>query len=103
MLESIGFMFNTIKVCNRLVVVLRGRQCPKRAFRHFKLAARAGYESSINTVKRGFKDEFVTKDEYANTLHAYQKMQDEMKSDARDKAALFYTLGEWVYHLLSDV
>ena len=29
---------------------------------------------------------FVTKDEYEKTLRAYQKMQDEMKSDQRDKA-----------------
>ena len=28
----------------------------------------------------------VTKEEYANTLRAYQKIQDEMKSDQRDKA-----------------
>ena len=26
----------------------------------------------------------VTKDEYANTLHAYQQRQDEMKSNDRD-------------------
>ena len=29
----------------------------------------------------------VTKDEYANTLRAHQKSIDEMKSDAREKAA----------------
>ena len=33
----------------------------------------------------------VTKEEYAKTLREYQKSQDEMKSDMRDKAAaLFY-------------
>ena len=30
---------------------------------------------------------FVTKDEYANTLRAYQRRHDEMKSDQRDKVA----------------
>lgn len=29
----------------------------------------------------------VTKDDYANTLRAYQKRQNEMKSEMRDKAA----------------
>ena len=29
----------------------------------------------------------ITKDEYANTLRAYQQRHDEMKSDDRDKAA----------------
>ena len=37
-------------------------------------------------VKEGFMDGMVTKDEYANTLRAYQSRQDEMKSDDRDKA-----------------
>ena len=32
----------------------------------------------------------VTKDEYANTLREYQKSQDEMKSDARDKAVAYH-------------
>ena len=35
---------------------------------------------------------FVTKDEYANTLRAYQKIQNEMKSDMRTKAA---AIGDW--------
>ena len=57
-----------------------------RAYKHFILAARAGYEKSLDTVKQGFEHRIVTKDEYANTLRAYQKIQDGMKSDARDKA-----------------
>ena len=39
-----------------------------------------------DAVKDGFMKGYVTKDEYANTLRAYQKIQDEMKSDQRDKA-----------------
>ena len=37
-------------------------------------------------IKQGFMGGVVTKDEYANTLRAYQKSKDEMKSEARDKA-----------------
>ena len=51
------------------------------------MAARAGYDESLDAVKAGFRNGVVTKDEYANTLRAYQKIQDEMKSDERDKAA----------------
>ena len=58
----------------------------QRAFRHFKLAAKAGYKPSLETVKEGYMRGNVTKDEYANTLKEYQKSQDEMKSDAREKA-----------------
>jgi len=58
-----------------------------RAMSHLILAARAGHEGSLDMVKKGFMVGMVTKDEYANTLRSYQKIQDEMKSDERDKAA----------------
>ena len=58
-----------------------------RAFKHLLIAAKAGVKLSLNVVKQGFMDGFVTKDEYADTLRAYHERQNEMKSDARDKAA----------------
>ena len=51
-----------------------------RAFKHYILSARAGDNKSLNVVKGGFMRGFVTKDEYANTLRAYQQRHDEMKS-----------------------
>ena len=57
-----------------------------RAFKHFIIAAKAGYKKSLEAVKEGFMKGVVTKDEYANTLRACQDRHDEMKSDARDKA-----------------
>ena len=57
-----------------------------QAFKHYILAAKAGYTKSLDMVKEGYKKGYVTKDEYASTLRQYQKSQDEMKSDARDKA-----------------
>jgi len=51
------------------------------------IAAKAGSKDSLDQVKNGFMQGIVTKDEYANTLRAHQKIQDEIKSDARDKAA----------------
>lgn len=59
----------------------------QRAFRHFVIAAKAGYEKSLDMVKQGFTKGDVTKDEYANVLRACQKQQDEMKSGERDKAS----------------
>ena len=58
-----------------------------RAMKHFILAARAGFKKSLDCVKQGYMKGDVTKDEYANTLRAYQQQHDEMKSDDRDKAA----------------
>ena len=58
----------------------------QRAYKHFILAARAGYKQSLDAVKLGFMNGIVTKDEYAQTLRAYQKSHYEMKSEMRDKA-----------------
>ena len=58
----------------------------QRAMKHFLLAAKSGYKLSLDKVKKGYMMGDVTKDEYANTLRAYQKIQDEMKSDGRDRA-----------------
>ena len=55
----------------------------QRAIKHFILAARAGHEEALEGVNIGYKHGIVTKDEYANTLRAYQKSQDEMKSEMR--------------------
>ena len=57
-----------------------------RAYKHHILAAKAGFNISLVKVKEGFMKGYVTKDEYADTLRAYQQRQDEMKSDDRDRA-----------------
>ena len=59
----------------------------QRAYKHCLLAARAGHANALKLVKEGYKVGFVTKEEYSNTLREYQKSQDEMKSEARDKVA----------------
>ena len=61
-----------------------------RAYKHFVLAAKAGFEESLDNVKKGYMDGIVTKDEYASTLRAYQQRVDETKSDDRDKAEAAY-------------
>ena len=56
-----------------------------RALKHYTIAAKAGNKGSLSAVKVGFMSGFVTKEEYANTQRAYQKAQDDMKSDMRDE------------------
>ena len=65
-----------------------------QAVKHFILAANAGFKKSLDMVKKGFVRGIVTKDEYANTLRAYQSRHDETKSVMRDKAeAVASTMG----------
>ena len=63
----------------------------QRAMKHCLIAARAGFKHSLDTVKDGYKNGYVTKEEYANTLRAHQKSKDEMKSDTRDKALALHS------------
>ena len=58
----------------------------QRAMKHFLLPARAGCKESSDAVKEGYMNGYVTKEQYANALREYQKSQDEIKSEARDKA-----------------
>jgi len=58
-----------------------------RAYKHFIISARDGDKNSLGEVTKGYKKGLVSKDEYASTLRAYQKRQDEMKSASRDKVA----------------
>ena len=53
----------------------------QRAYKHYLIAAGAGFKLSLDIVKSGFRSGIITKDEYANTLRAYQKSQDDIKSD----------------------
>ena len=62
----------------------------QRAYKHLLISARAGDTASLNMVKQGYMNGHVTKEEYANALRECQKSQDEMKSEARDKALLPY-------------
>ena len=61
-----------------------GNHC--RAMKHFMIAARTGHNDSLDRVKEGFMIGIVKKDEYGDTLRAYQKWHDETESDARDNA-----------------
>ena len=67
-----------------------------RAIKHFIISARAGSERSLENVKVGFMRGIVTKDEFASTLRAHQLRKDEMKNDARDKAAAIDMMGQWI-------
>ena len=58
----------------------------QRAHKHFMIGAMAGHKRALAAVKEGFMEGLVTKDEYANALRAYHKSQDDIKSDARDRA-----------------
>ena len=57
-----------------------------RAMKHHMIAAKCGFDKSLEAVKTGFGFGFVTKDEFESTLRAHKDSRDEMRSEQRDKA-----------------
>ena len=60
----------------------------QRAMKHFMMAAKCGFKVSLQTVKEGFTQGHVTKQDFEKTLRDYQASCDETKSDQRDRAAV---------------
>ena len=61
----------------------------ERASKHFLINAKAGFELSLNAVKKCFENGFVTKDQYAEVLRAYQKKQEDSKSAMREETLVY--------------
>ena len=73
--------------------VVEAQECNNhRAMKHFIIAAKAGRDKSLAVVLKGIMHGDVTKEEYAHTLRAYQKRQQEIKSDEREKAAKYFEM-----------
>jgi len=59
----------------------------ERALKHHLIAARAGYNDSLNTIKKMYGYGHATKDDYTVASQAYQEYLGEIKSPHRDEAA----------------
>jgi len=58
-----------------------------RAYKHWMISANDGLVKSMKTIQEGYKRGFVTKDDYAKTIRAYDNSIAEMRSDDRDRYA----------------
>eukprot|EP00956_Cyclotella_meneghiniana_P015152 scaffold22984_cov26-Cyclotella_meneghiniana.AAC.2 len=60
----------------------------QRAMMHFMIAAKCGCKDSLDIVKKGFRQGYVTKEDFEKTLRDYyQAAYEETKSEQRDRAA----------------
>ena len=66
------------------------RESPKLAYKHYIIAAEAGYDESLKKVKTGYAQGHVEKDVFENVNRAHKAAKNEVKSEARDKAAEWY-------------
>ena len=60
--------------------------------KHYAIAAKAWDKKSLDAVKEGYMDGYVTKNEYANTLRAYHQRLTDLKSDSRERSRLMNEL-----------
>jgi len=58
-----------------------------RAVKHYMIAVRGGYTSSLSNIRDLYSDGHATKDDYTKALRLHQEYLSEVKSDQRDKAA----------------
>ncbi|EJK54428.1 hypothetical protein THAOC_25946, partial [Thalassiosira oceanica] len=56
------------------------------AYKHLMIAAKAGYMSAIEPIKRGYMEGVVTKEELANALRMNKESRDALRSESRDRA-----------------
>ena len=61
-----------------------------RGVKHFMIAAKAGHEPSLNSMKKAYMQGYATKGEFEQTLRSYQESRAELKSDQRDVAQKIY-------------
>ena len=58
--------------------------------KHLMIGAKSGYKDSMDLIKQGFVEGWVTKNELEETLRANEESLDELKSVQREKAALMW-------------
>jgi TPR repeat protein len=58
----------------------------ERAMKHFIIAANLGHDGALEMVKKGFRKEDVSKEDYASSLRGHQAAVDATKSQQREEA-----------------
>mmetsp|Transcript_7961 Transcript_7961/g.17959 ORF Transcript_7961/g.17959 Transcript_7961/m.17959 type:complete len:445 (-) Transcript_7961:198-1532(-) len=77
---------------SRYVLGAEANQAGKRhgvelAMKHWIIAANAGHDESLEAIKDGYAQGYVTNEVFTKVLRAHEAATDETKSDQRDQAA----------------
>ncbi len=62
----------------------------ERAIKHFIIAAKLGFDESLEIVKENFRGGFVSKEDFEAALRGHQAAVDATKSEQRDAAYAFF-------------
>ena len=58
-----------------------------RAVKHWMIAARAGWDKSLESIRECFMNGYATKDDFELALRAHKEAKDETKTTQREAAA----------------
>jgi TPR repeat protein len=75
---------------NNLGCIEQKRGRIDRAFKHWIIAAKQGYDAGLGAVKKGFAHGVVTKEDFEAALRGHQAAVDATKSKQRDEAYRFW-------------
>ena len=62
----------------------------ERAYKHYIIAAKLGYDDALEVVKQNFRRGYVNKDDFEAALRGHQAAVDATKSEQRDAAEEFF-------------
>ena len=77
---------------NNLGCIEQERGRIDRAFKHWIIAAKQGYDNALEAMKKGFALGYVSKDDYAAALRGHQAAVDATKSKQREEAYKFWQM-----------
>ena len=83
---ELAAMGGNLKARHRLACMEMHVGNTDQGVKHFMIAAGAGYDDSLDYVRRSFMLRVATKDDFEKALRAHKEANDEMKSDQRDAA-----------------
>ena len=78
----------SIPAHKRLARYHQNVQNSEESIKHFKVAASAGDQESMDRATKAYRQKLISKEDLAQTLRAHQASQNEMKSEDRDIARM---------------
>ena len=86
---ELAAMRDCIPARNNLGVLHSEAGDRERAYKHFVISAKAGFNDSFNVIKHDYENGLITIDQYSEVLRAYQKKKEDMRSEMRDEYLVY--------------
>ena len=85
--KKLGAMGGDLVARHSLGLIEAGVGNMDKALKHYMIALKSGYKTSLDEVRSLYTKGRATKKDYENALRSWQAYLDEIRSDDRDEAA----------------